>query len=264
MPSLSLASGVAPEASALELIAAAEAAGYEAVGLWLDERFTPSYCQQVKSAIANAGLRVLDAEVFWLKSGPFDEQLLHRLDIACALGAEHVLVVSSDPDQHSTVTKIQKLCAHVQGWPIRVMLEFGAFTEVKGLIQASQIIRAVGSPQLGLLIDALHWYRCGNSLEQIRSLPSEWLSYAQLCDASGPSPDLADSQAVRLEAVDYRLLPGDGDMPLQDWLQTLPSHIPLSLEIRSKSLRAAYPSVIERAKVVRARTLDWIVKNSPD
>ncbi|WP_285274682.1 sugar phosphate isomerase/epimerase family protein [Halopseudomonas bauzanensis] len=256
-PLLSLASGVIPEASPLELIDAAAAAGYAAVGLWVEpERFSPDYLRQVKSALREHDLQLLDAEVVWIKPGALNPAHLHILDIAAELSADHVLVVSSDPDQQATIHKLTQLCDHNRD--LRIVLEFGAFTEVRSLEQAREVIGAVNRPNLGMLIDALHWARSGGTLQQIESLPAQWLTYAQLCDASGPGPDMANRADVRLEAVDYRLLPGDGDLPLGDWLGALPDGLPLSLEIRSLSLRSAYPDFALRAQEVHQRTQAWL------
>lgn len=258
-PLLSLASGVMPEASPLELVAAACAAGYQSVGLWVEpDRFTLGYLRDVCAALSDGGLRVLDAEVVWLKPGPLDPQHLRMLDISLELGAEHVLVVSSDPDMEGTAAKLAQLCGHVHNQSLRIVLEFGAFTEVVDLLQARRIVEQVNRPNLGLLIDSLHWHRSGSTLEQIASLPTGWLTYAQLRDASGPGPDMADRAAVRQEAVDYRLLPGDGDLPLEAWLQALPTDLPLSLEVRSLSLRSAYPDFAERARVLLLHTQAWL------
>ena len=88
-------------------------------------------------------------------------------------------------------------------------------------------------------------------------MPEQWLTYAQLCDAAGPGPDINSRADVRLEAVDYRLLPGDGDLPLASWLAALPTGIPLSLEVRSRALREANPEFIQRAKIVLQHTEYW-------
>lgn len=242
----------------MELIGVAAAAGYAAVGLWVEpERFSVGYRREVKSALRDHDLQLLDAEVVWIKPGAMNPTHLHTLDIAAELGARHVLVVSSDPDQQATIHKLTQLCDHHRG--LRIVLEFGAFTEVHNLEQACEIIRAVNRPNLGMLIDALHWSRSGGTLEQIAQLPAAWLTYAQLCDASGPGPDMTDRADVRLEAVDYRLLPGEGDLPLWDWLAVLPEGLPLSLEIRSLSLRSAYPDFTQRAREVRQRTQTWLI-----
>jgi len=258
-PLLSLASGVVPEASPLELITAAAAAGYAAVGLWVEpERFSPGYLREVKSALQDHDLQLLDAEVVWIQPGAMNPAHLYTLDIAAELGARHVLVVSSDPDQQATIHKLVQLCDHNRD--LRIVLEFGAFTEVRSLGQAQEVISAVNRPNLGMLIDALHWSRSGGTLEQVSQLPAAWLTYAQLCDARGPGPDMSNRADVRLEAVDYRLLPGDGDLPLRDWLATLPSGLPLSMEIRSLSLRSAYPDFTQRAREVLLRTRAWLDK----
>jgi|SRR5690606_24838582 len=256
-PLLSLASGVIPEASPLELIGAAAAAGYAAVGLWVEpERFSAGYLKTVKSALLDHQLRLLDVEVIWIQPGAMNPSHLRTLDIAAELNADHVLVVSSDPDQQATVSKLIQLCDHNRD--LRIVLEFGAFTEVRSLEQAREAINAVNRPNLGMLIDALHWSRSGGTLEQISQLPAAWLTYAQLCDASGPGPDMANRADVRLEAVDFRLLPGDGDLPLSDWLAVLPAGLPLSLEIRSLSLRSTYSDFTDRARKVLQRTQAWL------
>ena len=258
-PLLSLASGVIPEAAPLELITAASAAGYAAVGLWVEpERFSPGYLRQVQAALQEHQLRLLDVEVVWIQPGAMNPAHLRTLDIAAELGADHVLVVSSDPDRQATISKLAQLCDHNRDQ--RIVLEFGAFTEVCSLEQARQVIHAVNRSNLGMLIDSLHWARSGGTLDQISQLPSEWLSYAQLCDASGPGPDMHNRAEVRLEAVDYRLLPGDGDLLLWDWLSVLPPGLPLSLEIRSLSLRSAYPDFTRRAREVLLRAQAWLDK----
>lgn len=257
VPLLSLASGVIPEALPMELIDAAAAAGYAAVGLWVEpERFSAGYLSKVKSALMDHQLRLLDVEVIWIQPGTMKPAHLRTLDIAAELNADHVLMVSSDPDQQATINKLTQLCDHHRD--LRIVLEFGAFTEVRSLEQAREVISAVNRPNLGMLIDSLHWARSGGTLEQIAALPAQWLTYAQLCDASGAGPNMANRAEVRLEAVDYRLLPGDGDLPLEQWLAALPAGLPLSLEIRSLSLRSAYPDFTERAREVRQRTQAWL------
>lgn len=182
----------------MELIEAAAAAGYAAVGLWVEpERFCAGYLNEVKAALRDHDLQLLDAEVVWIKPGTMNPAHLQTLDIAVELGARHLLVVSSDPDPQATTHKLTQLCDHHRD--LRIVLEFGAFTEVRSLEQAREIISAVNRPNLGMLIDALHWARSGGTLEQIAQLPTEWLTYAQLCDASGPGPDMANRADVRLE-----------------------------------------------------------------
>ncbi|WP_020655270.1 sugar phosphate isomerase/epimerase family protein [Massilia niastensis] len=256
---LSLASGVIPEASPVQAVYAAFDAGFEAVGLWIEPaRWDVSVTRQVQGALRATGLRVLDAEVVWLRPGPFDPALLATIDIAAELGAAHVLVVSSDPNRASTLDRFVRLCEHARPLPLRVALEFGAFTDVPDLHAAAAILRDAAQPNQALLVDALHLQRSGGRPADLAALPPEWFSYAQLCDAPAKGPSAGDRAAIRAEAVDRRLCSGEGELPLAQLLAALPAHTPLSLEVRSQALRRRYPDFSERARAVLRQTQDWM------
>jgi sugar phosphate isomerase/epimerase len=256
---LSLASGVIPEASPVQAVYAAFDAGFEAVGLWIDvARWDASVTRQVQGALGATGLKVLDAEVLWLRPGPMDPAHLAAIDIAAELGAANVLVVSSDPERAATLDKFVRLCEHARPLPLRVALEFGAFTDVPDLRTAAAILRDAAQPNQALLVDALHLQRSGGRPADLAALPAEWFSYAQLCDAPADGPAASDRAAIREEAVDRRLCSGEGELPLAQLLAALPARTPLSLEVRSQELRRRYPDVSERARVVLRQTRDWI------
>jgi sugar phosphate isomerase/epimerase len=258
-PLLSLASGVIPEAGPVQTVYAAADAGYAAVGLWVDtERWTGETTRQVQAALSATGVRVLDAEVVWLRPGAANPAHLRAIDIAAELGAANVLVVSSDPDRAATVDKFSRLCEHAQPTPLRVALEFGAFTDVPDLDTALDILNQAGQPNQALLVDALHLHRSGGSPSDLARVPSHWFSYAQLCDAPRAGPVASDRAAIRTEAVDERLCSGDGELPLHELLDKLPAGLPLSLEVRSKRLREDYPDFAARAAVVRRQALAWL------
>jgi sugar phosphate isomerase/epimerase len=258
-PMLSLASGVLPEASPLQTVQAAAAAHFDAVGLWIDvATWTPRTTREVRQAVADSGLQVLDAEVLWLRLGPANPDHLHALDIAAELGAANVLVVSSDPDAGATAEKFIALCEHARCMPLRVALEFGAFTDVPTIDAAAAILRQAAQPNQALLVDALHLKRSGGSTAQVRSLPAQWFSYAQLCDAPMSGPGASDRAAIRAEAVDDRLCPGEGELPLAELLAALPAGLPLSVEVRSRRLREDYSDFSERARLVHRLTRQWL------
>lgn len=272
---ISLAAGVVPDASPLQCVQAADAAGFDAVGLWLDlETWTPQTTRAVKAALHAAGLPLLDVEVLWIRPGPLDPAHLRALDIGLELGAANALVVSADPDQGATAEKFAALCAHVAGSPLHIALEFGAFTEIAHLEQALDILRGAASRRsirqdsadrrdvapenAALLVDALHLQRSGGRARSLASLPPALLRYAQLCDAPESGPDMHDTTAIRAEAIDGRCCPGDGALPLYALLAVLPHAIPLSIEVRSKALREAHPEPMARARAVAAATRRWL------
>lgn len=253
---LSLASGVLPECSPEQTAAAAIAAGWGAVGLWVEPpSWTIASTRTIRSMVADAGISVLDVEVIWLQPGPMAADHLRTLDIGAALGADNVLVVSSDPDLDATADKLAALIAHASGSGLRVALEFAAFTTVRTLDDAWAMLARPGLEAATLLVDPLHFARTGGQPAELLAIPPSRFSYAQFCDAPahGPHPD--DRDAIIHEALDLRLMPGAGELPLDALLGVLPPMLPLSVELRSKALRDAFQDPTARARTLLEATI---------
>lgn len=257
--SLSMASGIMPEATPVQLVECAARAGFAFGGMWMEPaEWTAATTAEVKAALAATGLKLLDIEVVWIKPGPLDPDHLRILDVGMELGARNVLCVSSDPDLHATTTKLAALIEHAAQGGMRVNLEFGLFTEVKTIRQASDILRAIDSPVAGLLIDPLHWTRSGGTVAEVAAIPAAWLSYAQLCDAPMPGADPADLQAILIEALDGRVALGAGGLDLDGLLMALPDGLPIAIEERSKTLRDNFPDLAARAAELMRTSRAWM------
>ncbi len=252
---ISLAAGVLPEFTPVQMAAAAADSGFRSVGIWVDvETWNPGVTKEVRRIVADAGLIVLDAEVIWIQPGPLDPAHLKIVDIGAEIGARNLLVVSSDPDLDATAAKLAALVDHADPSGIRVSLEFGAFTEIKSLGMALDVLERCGRPDAGLLIDPLHLSRTGGVPADLATVPRNRFPYAQFCDATATGPSVSDLKAIIDEAVDGRLLPGEGALPLGDLLKVLPTGIPLSIELRSKALRDGWPDPADRARRLREAT----------
>ncbi len=263
MNRISFASGIVPEFGPLETIEAASAGGFDATGLWIEpENWTATMTREARAMLCDTGLELLDVEVIWIK--PECDMALHKacIDIGAELGAKNVLCVSSDPDMGATAAQLSELCVHAEGSGMRVALEFGIFTEVKNLRMAMAVLDVVAHPLRALLIDPIHVDRSGSSLAEIAVIPDELLPYAQFCDAPAKRPNPDDFDAIIADAIDLRMQCGEGGLPLVDLYNAMPSGIPLSIELRSKILRDAYPDPAERAKVVATATRAWLAKQA--
>jgi sugar phosphate isomerase/epimerase len=213
--------------------------------------------------MAATGLPLLDIEVVWIKPGPLDPAHLRIVDVGLELGARNVLCVSSDPDAGATRDKLAALMAHAAGGDIRINLEFGLFTEVKTIHQASTILREIGAPNAGLLIDALHWTRSGGTVADVAAVPREWLGYAQFCDAPMPGADPADGHAIITEAIDGRVALGRGGLAIGALLDALPKELPIGIEERSKALRDGFPNLNARAAELMRTSRAWLDAQGP-
>lgn len=252
--SIALASGVIPETLGAAAVEAAARGGWDAVGLWVDRHWTDRTTVEVRRALADAGIGAVDVEVLWIRPGPPDPEHVRILEVGAAVGARNALCVSSDPDRAATTAKYAALCAHARTLGMRVSLEFGLFTDVKTLGDALAIVEATGDPEAALLIDPLHLARSGGTPADVARVPRERFAYAQFCDAAASGPGADDPRGVIEEAVDGRLQCGAGALPLRELLDAMPSHLVLSVELRSRALREGWPDPVERARVTAEAT----------
>jgi sugar phosphate isomerase/epimerase len=256
---IGLAAGVHREFTPLETAISAVDSGFDGVGIWVEpDNWTAGTTRDLRNCFADSGLAPMDVEVIWLKAGAPDPNHFKILDIGAEIGAPNALVVSSDPNVGATIEKYASLCGYAAERNIRLSLEFAMFTEVKTLAEAIAVVSQCGSPSAAILIDPLHLQRSGGTPEQVAEVPRHYFSYAQFCDAplAGPAPD--DTPGIIEEAVDLRLQVGTGGLPLGALLQAMPAGLPLSVELRSKTLRERYPDPHERARAVAAATRSFL------
>lgn len=257
-PLLSLAAGVMPDFSPQQTVAAAAESGWPAVGVWYDPAtWTSATTIEMRDRIADAGLIALDIEVIWLKPGPDDPAHFAAIDAGASIGAHNVLVVSSEPEPARTAEKLQRLSDHAAAAEMRVCLEFAAFTTVGNLQSALSILDQSGCEAVGLLIDPLHLARTGGTPADLAAIDASRFPYAQFCDAPARGPPPSDVAAIIHEALDLRLMPGAGKLPLTELLAVLPRDVPLSVELRSAALRDTCSDPTERARALLAATQQW-------
>lgn len=255
---LSLATGSLPEFSPVEVVEAAAEAGWEACGIWFDATtWTARTTRETRAAFERHGLLPLDIEVVWIRPGGPDPAHERLLEAGAEIGARNVLVVSSDPDIESTKRRFAEICVIAGRCGLDACLEFLPITEVRTLDAALEVIRAVDHPRARLLVDALHLRRSGGSPEQLHGLPAGLFSYAQICDAPAELQPM-DHETLLYEAIDGRLLPGEGALPLRRLLEVLPADLPLAPEQRSRALRERYPVAAERAAAILAATRQFL------
>jgi sugar phosphate isomerase/epimerase len=254
MPTLSLANLMVIDADPLQQIGAAAAAGFDAVGLCINppDRQGASLVREpvqrrsVKARLTDLGMRVLDIELFPL-SPNFDIAPLSPVLEACAdLGAKFLLVTGNDTDELRACDNYGKLCDFAIPLGLRPTLEFISYRPLRDIHQAERWLRLVDRAAAGICVDALHLFRSGGTLDDLSRIEPRHIGYAQLCDAASmlSAPHFSDQELVR-ESRTNRRLPGEGVLPLVQFLKALPPGLAISVEAPCE--RYAHLSVPERA-----------------
>jgi len=237
-----------------EQLSVAAQAGYTHVGLRLVPVAGQPYeypldVAEVERRLADTGLRVFDVEVFRLTADTRVADFEPAIAAAARLRAAHLLVHGADADAARLIERFGRLCDLAARYGLIANLEPMPWVEVSTVDQALAVLRAAARANCGLLVDAIHFFRAGERLEQLAAVPRDYLHYAQFCDARRERP--AERQEIIRQARADRLMPGEGGLDLAGLLRALPAGLPLSLEIPyAKPLPA-----LERARRAREATL---------
>jgi sugar phosphate isomerase/epimerase len=217
-----------------EQIRVAAQAGYSHVGLRLvpvagqpyRHSFEPS---AVERTLAECGVRVLDVEVFRLTPVTKVSELEAMLEASARLKATELLVHGADPDESRLAATFGALCDLAARYELAANLEPMPWVDVSNVATAMRILDLAARPNSGLLVDAIHFFRAGDTPHALSSVPPRLLRYAQLCDARPGRP--AQMEEIIRQARSERLFPGEGGLDLRGLLRALPAGIPLSLEV---------------------------------
>ncbi|MCP1196035.1 sugar phosphate isomerase/epimerase [Acetobacter senegalensis] len=244
---LSLAHLTVISLSPPEMIRVASRTGYQSVGLRLI-RVTPQspgyplmdnpiMLRETRAAMSETGVRVHDIEFVKLEPD-LDVRSLDRLCATGAeLGASRLIVAPYDPNLPRMAEKFAEICALSAQYGFGVVLEFFPWTVVPNLADALALRKQAGSPENGgILVDALHFFRSGSSLADLKGLNSAVVPFLHLCD--GPEKGADDLEGRLQEARAERLVPGEGNLPLHSLIAAIPAGIPFSLEVPLERMTA--------------------------
>lgn len=141
------------------------------------------------------------------------ELFRRRLDLCRELNIDTIVVACDIPGplDQQTIERVQvsltQVAQEAGQRSLRAALEFQANSAFGNNLQtAAALVADVGSPHLGLCLDAFHWHIGPSKTEDLGYLTADNLFHVQLCD-------LADTPRELARDTD-RILPGDGDINL--------------------------------------------------
>jgi 2-keto-myo-inositol isomerase len=136
-----------------------------------------------------------------------------RLELCQAFGIGTLLVVADfvqavDPTAlERSVVSLTQAGQWAAGFGVRLALEFrAADTFCASLDTAVRLVAACGEPNVGICLDLFHFFTGPSKEADIDLLSPQNLFWVQACDLPGVPRELATDAD--------RILPGDGDLPL--------------------------------------------------
>jgi sugar phosphate isomerase/epimerase len=184
----------------VEHVAAARAAGFDAVSLLgrAHRRATQKDAltdADMRTILDDHGIDLADVEAVgdWLGPAPEDQPtFLHHvypaetyLDIAAALGARNLVAVHfgapAPPDV--VASRFARLCDAAADRGLTVALEFPAFATIADVGAAWDVVKLADRPNGGILVDTWHHRRGGNDDDALRTVDGAKVLSVELSDA---------------------------------------------------------------------------------
>jgi len=185
--------------------------------------------ERLRRAVDEAGVGVIDVEVIRMKDPAAVEAARPLLEAAQALGARYAIATVEDEDPARRVDTLARLAELAREHHTGIAVEFMLFSTARDLATCTDIVEQAGASNVVVLADVLHLTRSGGRPEDLLDYPVRLFPYAQICGASGAGA-AADAEAARAEGVRSRLLPDEGDLPVSEFIASLPSGSILSVE----------------------------------
>jgi sugar phosphate isomerase/epimerase len=172
-------------------------------------------------------VRILGLEVISLNRNTDFGKCQRMFDLAAFLGAKRISAFGDDVDLDLITDRFARLCEMAKPYGVNIDLEFMPFRPISNFQLASIVVERAGEENGFIMLDALHLFRSGATIEEMSKTSLKRVGTFHLCDGHLLSPPSAD---LAREAREGRLLPGYGDFPLQSLLELLPSHVEIAVE----------------------------------
>lgn len=216
----------------VDIDACADAAG-SAIELWmtkLEDYLATHTVDEVKSRAADRGLKFAAASFqggILLSQGVARKEAWElferRLKLCADIGVPTLVITAdflgpfSETDIERAQVSLKQAGQLAAAHDVRLALEFQArATFLNNLETAAWFVGATNEPAVGLCLDLFHFCVGPSKLEDLRYLTSENLVHVQVSDVGDRPRELATDAD--------RILPGDGDFPLQpvfEYLRTI-------------------------------------------
>ena len=216
-------------------------------------RGNPALVREVKAALAANGVSVSVGEGFVIMPGLSADMFAADLDLMAELGAGCVNVCCVAPDFDSNLEGFTRLAEMAGERGLTITVEYLPGMAIGTLPTARQLVEQSGRSNAGLLLDSMHLYRSGATAADASALPKGMVKYAQICDV----PVVSTFEEYADEARFERLAPGDGELPLAEYVAAVPADVIIGLEIPMRAVAEQGVGPAERLgpAVAKARAL---------
>jgi sugar phosphate isomerase/epimerase len=202
--------------------------------------------EDVRRALDETGVALDGVEFFPLVAEVDFELYRPAMELGRELGANRAVSHIFIEDDALVVERLGQLAELVNSIGLRLTSEFCPLTAGNpSLERARWLVDQIGSDRFGIGVDVLHLIRSGGTPADVAALDERYFGVVQICDAIGahPSNDY-------IKDVHNREVPGQGDLPIREFLNAVPAGMPIEAEVPAAHRRAAGISAAQHCREV--------------
>lgn len=228
-------------------VESAAKAGFKGFGLWhadLEHVLKTRSLQEMKQILEDNGIAHLELEFLtdWFLEGERKKKSDTRrkllLDAAEALGAHHVKVGDFFQEKASMPHLIEAfagLCAEAADRGTKVGFELMPFAMIRTLEDSLKLVTESGAANGGICLDTWHIVKLKIPFDQLRRIPSRYLTSVELNDGTFDCP-----WSLHEDTVNHRRFCGEGEFDVPGFIQAVQDagyDGPWGVEVLSAELR---------------------------
>jgi sugar phosphate isomerase/epimerase len=215
-------------------------------------RDDPALRRETLAAMRDTGVHIGLGEGFRARSDGDVRDVAADLDLMAELGALRINAICieeamfADGSAHDQLAILSELTIERD---MAFTIEFTPPSGISSFERALEVCKHIGQGKARVLVDAMHFFRTGGTVDQLKAVDPDWIGYAQMCDGRLAPWD----EGYFAEAMFARGIPGEGELPLREWIAALPGDCEIGLEVpRLDDLRSGMSPRDHAARVVKA------------
>lgn len=232
------------DCSIAELAFIAARSGYDAISPRLHNMGIDGECRYApldngmlaaaRNAIAITGIKVHDIELARITDNVCIQDYARSLEIGAELGAKKMIASVWTETENNTFIyeRFAELCELAQRFNIGIALEYPCISSIPTLTQTRSVLEAVNQPNAEILIDTMYLILSRTPMEEIATLPQEWISFIQVSDTFAGIPEKREDLIHLVRQA--RLYAGEGNVDFNALLDTIPP-VDYAIEIPNRS-----------------------------
>lgn len=205
--------------------------------------------REVRAALTGAGLRIglgEGIEVSSLKS-PGDHAA--DLDLFAELGTRRIGARDNGLERAPAFDYMARLAEMARERDMDFAFEFSPVMTLRNLHEALDLVAHIGGDRVSVTVDALHFFRSGGAVRELAELDAALIGHVRLCDGA-----LKAAMAHAEEEERGRLIPGEGELPLREFVDALPRGKTLGLDLSLPQAALGVEAARDYLVEVTART----------